>query len=331
MKFNRYKITYLLLLLIVILLFIYYNYLTIEGFVNEKVFPITFSIPEEKITYEISKKSKIISSIIPGKIETYIFSSEKDYYDEYKKSLFATTTKKAGWDCLRHYEILANNCIPYFPDIENCPGNTMGLFDKKMFIESNNLYESVKNKTFDELTREELESCYDLINKWLTFTEKNLTTTKVAQYILNKTNNKNVSKILFLSEDNGVDYLRCLTLHGFKELYKDNCHDYHLVSHLYKSYSKPTEKLYGRGVTCCKLLDDDYRNNDLDATIEDDIKKHFYDIVIYGSYHRGMPLYDLIQSYYNSDEIIILCGEDIHDCKYEEYVNKGHYVFIREL
>ena len=60
MKFNRYKITYLLLLLIVILLFIYYNYLTIEGFVNEKVFPITFSIPEEKITYEISKKSKII-------------------------------------------------------------------------------------------------------------------------------------------------------------------------------------------------------------------------------------------------------------------------------
>jgi hypothetical protein len=148
---------------------------------------------------------------------------------------------------------------------------------------------------------------------------------------LNKTNNKNVSKILFLSEDNGVDYLRCLTLHGFKELYKDNCHDYHLVSHLYKSYSKPTEKLYGRGVTCSKLLDDDYRNNDLDATIEDDIKKHFYDIVIYGSYHRGMPLYDLIQSYYNSDEIIILCGEDIHDCKYEEYVNKGHYVFIREL
>ena len=30
------------------------------------------------------------------------------------------------------------------------------------------------------------------------------------------------------------DYLRCLTLIGFKEKFKSNCHDYVKVEHIYK-------------------------------------------------------------------------------------------------
>jgi hypothetical protein len=91
---------------------------------------ITFSIPEEKIVKDIPNKSKLLSSLIPGNLSTYIYNNEEDYYNEYKKSLFATTILKAGWDCMRHYEILLNGCIPYFPNIENCPKNTMKLFPK---------------------------------------------------------------------------------------------------------------------------------------------------------------------------------------------------------
>jgi hypothetical protein len=29
--------------------------------------------------------------------------------------------KKGGWDCLRHYEIIGNGCMPYFENIEKCP------------------------------------------------------------------------------------------------------------------------------------------------------------------------------------------------------------------
>lgn len=83
--------------------------------------PITFSIPKDKIVLSIPLKTKNCSDLIPGKIETYIYQNEEDYYKEYQSSLFAITTKKGGWDCLRHYEIMANGCIPYFPNIEQCP------------------------------------------------------------------------------------------------------------------------------------------------------------------------------------------------------------------
>jgi hypothetical protein len=32
---------------------------------------------------------------------------------------------KAGWDCLRHYEIMANWCLPYFRAFEACPPTIM--------------------------------------------------------------------------------------------------------------------------------------------------------------------------------------------------------------
>jgi hypothetical protein len=62
-----------------------------------------------------------------------------------------------------------------------------------------------------------------------------------------------------------------------------------------------------------------------------DIKNKKYDIVVYGSYHRGMPFYDLVSSIYKPNEIILLCGEDIHCCDYSYFVRKGHTIFVREL
>ena len=47
---------------------------------------------------------------------------------------------------MRHYEIMANGCIPYFPNIEQCPPNTMALLPKHLIIEGNKLYETVKDK-----------------------------------------------------------------------------------------------------------------------------------------------------------------------------------------
>ena len=79
--------------------------------------PISFSIPECKILKKIPEKKKLLAHIIPGRLNTYIFSDESDYYLDYQDSVFGITCKKAGWDCLRHYEILANGCIPLFLDL----------------------------------------------------------------------------------------------------------------------------------------------------------------------------------------------------------------------
>jgi hypothetical protein len=292
--------------------------------------PITFSIPKEKIVSVISPKEKIVSSLIPGDVSTYIYNNETDYYNEYKKSYFAITKKKGGWDCMRHYEILANGCIPYFIDIEQCPVNTLALCPKDLFSEANILYSKFVSKKINELTHNDLIEYNNLLTKLLDYTKNYLTTDKMAYYILKKTNYTNVSKILYLSKDINPDYLRCVTLHGFKELFGANCHDYPQIPHIYKN-NLNIHKLYGKGITYTNLLEPNLHNNELDHSIEKDIKNKYYDIVIYGSYHRGMPFYDLICKIYKPNEIILICGEDLHRCNYKSFLQKGHTLFVREL
>ncbi len=63
---------------------------------------------------EIPEKDQDFASLIPGVLSTYIYDTEEEYFKGYQRAFYAVTCKKAGWDCLRHYEILANGCIPYF-------------------------------------------------------------------------------------------------------------------------------------------------------------------------------------------------------------------------
>lgn len=295
------------------------------------LYPINFSIPKVKVSLTYNVKTKIISDLIPGISSTYIYNNEEEYYNEYKKSYFAITKLKGGWDCMRHYEILANGCIPYFIDIEKCPKETMTLLPKKLLIEGNNLYNKFKNININELN-EDLINEYNILREQLVeYTKNFLTTEKMAGYILQKTGFENVKKILYLSGATGEDYLRCTILHGFKSLFGNNCHDYPKIPHIYKSTNIDYTKLYGKGISYTNLLEPILHNTDLDSTIIEDIKNKYYDIIIYGSYHRGMPYYDLISQIYNSDKIILLCGEDLHTCNYHEYLNKGHFIFVREL
>ena len=105
---------------------------------NEKVgniLPISFAIPKSKIVENINQNPKhLLAPLIPGKLGTYIYEKERDYYDMYFNSLFALTYKKAGWDCLRHYEILANGCIPLFLDLKNCPQETLKTLPKENLL-----------------------------------------------------------------------------------------------------------------------------------------------------------------------------------------------------
>jgi hypothetical protein len=296
---------------------------------DELINPINISIPEEKIANCVPHKTKVLSDLIPGKKETYVYETEEEYYKEYKKSMFALTTKKAGWDCLRHYEILANGTIPYFPEIDSCPERTLTLLPKDLIMEGNKLYERIKTKNMNEIEYDIMEEYVRLASKCLAYTKDNLTTKEIAKYILEKTNHQNVKRILYLTNDIYPDYLRCLTLHGFKSLYGSQCHDYPKIPHIYKG--DDYKNYYGKGFTYTNLLEHSTHNEMLEQTIEEDIRNRYYDIVIYGSYHRGMLYYDLISQYYKPNEIILLCGEDIHDCEYKKLTDKGHYVFVREL
>jgi hypothetical protein len=138
--------------------------------------PINFSIPEELIVNKIPTKEKNYGEVIPGNPSTYIFIDEIPYFKDYQKSYFGLTFKKGGWDCLRHYEILMNGCIPFFPNIEECPPFTMEKFPKNLIIEINKF---INNGNLN------IDIYNEYCSKCIEHTTKHLTTKSVFLNLLN--------------------------------------------------------------------------------------------------------------------------------------------------
>lgn len=265
-------------------------------------------------------KKRHLSRMIPGNPESYIYETEEDYYQQYKDSLFAKTSKKAGWDCMRHYEILANGAIPYFPELPHCPPQTMTTFPKDLVLRGNQLFEKGASH----------EECRELLQDLLSYTRTHLTTEAVARSILDKTYPQ-AKKVLFLSGHLFPDYLRCLTLHGFKMILGKACVDVPRVDHLYADSTIPPEKLYGNGFSYQRVLDPALHDPSSLQNVEQDIRNRLYDLIVYGNIHRGMPYYELVLEHYAPAQVLLLDGEDIHRCNRDAYLQKGHPVFVREL
>lgn len=142
---------------------------------HKNLLPITFSIPSSKLTTQSINKTQEYATCIPGQPETYIFKSEQPYYEDYQKSYYGVTMKKAGWDCMRHYEILGNNCIPYFIGLEDCPKNTLTNLPKELLLEAKDLAGN-----FDE------QKYFLILNELFDYTKNNLTTQNVAKYVIER-------------------------------------------------------------------------------------------------------------------------------------------------
>lgn len=284
-------------------------------------YPIQFSISEIKIVDKIPQKNQDFAYIIPGQNKTYIFDDESKYYKDYQQSYFAITTKKAGWDCLRHYEILANGCIPYFLDLENCPKNTMVFLPKELILEAMNL-EGVSYGKIDH-SKFNYKKYYEILSKLLDHTRKYLTTRSIAQYILNTVGYSGKGKILVLSDVNErTDYMVACTVIGLKELIGDRVIDYPKIEYIYKNYQGNTKLLYGKGFTYTKIVDDYLIDRE---NIAQRIKNKEFELIIYTAIHyyknyhwNYYPdihhlFYDEVINNYPQEKIIYLDGEDYHE------------------
>jgi hypothetical protein len=141
---------------------------------DNKMIPIHFAIPENKIAKIKLDKTQEYGSIIPGQ-GGYKFDVEQEYYNDYNKSYFGVTMKKAGWDCMRHYEILANNCIPYFTDLYECPKTTLTNLPKELLLEAKELAENFDEKKY-----------FSILDELFKYTQNHLTTKELAKYVLEK-------------------------------------------------------------------------------------------------------------------------------------------------
>lgn len=140
---------------------------------TENIYPIQFSIPKENFI-NVNPKTKMLGHIIPGNTGTYIFDNEEDYYNDYNTSFFGHTQKKAGWDCLRHYEIIAARCVPIFRDLDKCPPTTMFRLPK-----------DILSKVNEMTTKGDIPDSYADIELQLNdFALRHLTTEKMAEYLI---------------------------------------------------------------------------------------------------------------------------------------------------
>ena len=121
-------------------------------------------------------------------------TEEAEYHANYRRSYFGLTRKKAGWDCMRHIEILAAGCVPLFVDLAIAPAGSLGLLPKDMLGEALRLPgvqvdcppEGPKSEADVTVRINPDEFSYarylNLAKRLLKFTASHLTSTAVARF-----------------------------------------------------------------------------------------------------------------------------------------------------
>jgi len=139
---------------------------------------------------------------------------------------------KGGWDCMRHYEILANGCIPYFIDLDQCDVRTMAFLPKELIKEAMNLpgvsYLSINHKKFNKV------KYYEILNKLLEHTRQYLTIKIWPTIFSNRLTILEVEKFYFFPMMSARLY-EMLRSCRMKQLMGDRIVDFPKIDHIYKS------------------------------------------------------------------------------------------------
>jgi hypothetical protein len=290
------------------------------------IYSLSYCIPDEYIVSDaeflsgVMRKTKIIADIIPGKLETYRFGADDEtaYYDLYKSSFFAYTMKKGGWDCLRHYEIMASGCIPIFPDLAHCPTDTLFVFPKQLIMEANRELLPWKHHKI-------IKYCWYVL-RILDHMRKTLSCSAVASTFLYNMQRearltRPIQKILLIQGHTGVNYSRELLWIGVKRHLQQQggvAIDWPKIGSIYTDIDvESRRKLYGFGYTYSGKLEQDYVF--IEETVREWIRQKKWDVVVYGKVgpdegpqgsFPNMPLWDEVSRVYSAGEIAFIYGGD---------------------
>jgi len=114
-------------------------------------------LPKKKKDFPKHIVDPEVAARVPGSHTTYAFTSEKEYFEDLQDSRFGITTKRAGWDCLRHYEIACNGTVMCFRDLDTKPDTCAphGLSEKNAIIykDADDLMRRISTITDDEYQR----------------------------------------------------------------------------------------------------------------------------------------------------------------------------------
>jgi hypothetical protein len=153
-------------------------------FDHNQIFPLSYGFPQELMPSHNISKTKQQAFIDPRDRATYIYDTQDEYYADYRSSLWAITMKKVGWDCLRHYEILGNNCMPYFLDLVKCPLRICTSLPKQQLLHLAYVIENYPKDTVQDW--QDCDIFCQLVDEISSHFVANCTTTAVAKYVINQ-------------------------------------------------------------------------------------------------------------------------------------------------
>ena len=261
---------------------------------NQNMFPVSIAIPDECVVDEIPHKDTLMA---PGD------NGEKKYTDMYRRSRFAMTKKRGGWDRLRHYEILMNGCIPIFENLDACPRYTLTTYPKHLHRAAVHLY-----KTWRENDDTYIRRYNVLCQAYLEHTRRYCTISALTDYFLGRFQN-NVRHILMIVCHEGLNYLRESLWIGLKRRMRaigGLAVEYGNISIIYDE---------GESILTKRISRDAQEEGWTDERVKEGIRTHFWDVIIFGKVGpdeilQDYPLLDLVVSHYRPEEIAFLYGGD---------------------
>lgn len=106
--------------------------------------------------------------------------------------------------------------------------------------------------------------------------------------------------------------------------------DFVRPAHIYASeYNNKNSDLYGLGYTYSHWLNGNH-DNVLRHSIGDRISNKEFDLVVFGSVHRGMPFWEEVKEVYRKEDVVFIDGEDEHECG-KNYLRSEGFYFMREI
>jgi hypothetical protein len=95
-------------------------------------YPIVIGVPADAVVDCVPRKFRDFAPQKSRGEYSFGVGEEAEYKRAYRMSRFAHTTRKSGFDCLRHYEIAAGGTAPFFPDLEDAPEGTMAHWPRDL-------------------------------------------------------------------------------------------------------------------------------------------------------------------------------------------------------
>ena len=310
------------------------------------IYPIIFGLPAENLVSCPTVKLRDFAQVVAGREETYTFkaSDEAEYIHSYRIARFAYTRKKAGWDCARHWEIIAAGSVPFFDDIDNCPQHTLAHLPRSLTSMARRFPSTSFDRITGQLTVDHSsldEGRYRLLQQQFLHLARNRPTTEaLVHYMLaqvNRTADSVQSAVLLSCWDDRrreTDYMDALLTHGWVKVLGERVLVPAPSLSLYQwtdpsvtvPYTEDAMKRfidgvpYGKGFFYGRRLYDQrekmdesrlhYGSTAGQEELQTALRERRFDLVVYTCLHLARPFMDVVVQHYAQHEILAVDGRD---------------------